>query len=69
LIVTRTKHPMIGHRAFPVAAARAWNSLSPTVDRLFYVINVTTNFQEAFENRVVHTIIYCMTDIIMYFGT
>lgn len=31
LIVPVTKHVTIGDRAFPVAAAHAWNSLSPSV--------------------------------------
>jgi hypothetical protein len=31
LIVPRTEHSTIGDRAFPVAAARTWNSLSPFV--------------------------------------
>jgi hypothetical protein len=31
LVVPPTVHPTIGDRAFPVAAARAWNSLSPSV--------------------------------------
>ena len=31
LIVPRTQHSTIGDRAFPVAAARVWNSLSPSV--------------------------------------
>ena len=31
LVIPRTKHSTIGDRAFPVAAARVWNSLPPLV--------------------------------------
>jgi hypothetical protein len=31
LVVPATKHSMLGDRAFPVAAARAWNTLPPDV--------------------------------------
>ena len=38
LIVPQTEHVTIGDRAFPVAAARIWNSLSP------FVITITTYY-------------------------
>jgi len=57
LIVPRTKYPTIGDRAFPLAAGRVWNCLSPTVTSSTSLLT----FKKASENQVVHMIILYIT--------
>src|SRR5258706_8097103 len=53
LIVPSTHHVTIGDRAFPTAAARAWNSLPPVVVAIATCIKVTV------QNGNVRTILSC----------